>query len=127
MCFHNFVKSVLGSVNPGDIRLIDSVLWTVAGPTYVVEVQANMRSALSPQYGLSAADCGFKSARAIFVRIAERKLQPAHSGVGLILCLQKRASLGQALRHGTKRKNTAAESAQLTKQVRSYFLRIRVC
>ena len=51
--------------------------------------------------------------------VAERKLQPVHNAVGLTLRLPKRVNLGQALRQGTTRKNTAAESAQLAKQVAS--------
>ena len=83
-------------------------------------MQANVQSPLAADFGLSAWDSGFKSAQVTFVKVAECKLQPIHNAVGLTLRLPKRVHLGEALRLGTKRKNTADESAQLANQVSSY-------
>jgi hypothetical protein len=119
-CFTDVARSSLGSAIPGDVGLVDTVLRTSAGPIYTLKVQANVQSPLAADFGLSAWDSGFKSAQVTFVKVAECKLQPIHNAVGLTLRLPKRVHLGEALRLGTKRKNTADESAQLAKQVSSY-------
>ena len=120
VCFTDVARSALGSAIPGDVGLVDTVLRTSAGPIYTLKVQANVQPPLAADFGLSAWDSGFKSAQVTFVKVAECKLQPIHNAVGLTLRLPKRVHLGEALRLGTKRKNTGDESAQLAKQVSSY-------
>lgn len=122
VCFTDVASSSLGSAIPGDVGLIDTVTRTSVGPIYVVKVQANVQSPTHDyRYRTIIQDfVQIKSAQVNFVRVVETKLTPVHNAVGLTLRLPKRVQLGEALRRGTKRKNTAAESAQLAKQVCSY-------